>query len=585
MKNSVAIILILIAGFLVYINALPNGFVWDDEEQIVNNAVIRDWENLPLLFTSSTFYAGGAGLSGGFYRPIVSLSYLFNYHVWGLMPFGFRIFQLLFHLFNLVLIFYLLKKILDNQKIQNSMTVAGLAVLLFAVQPANVESVAYLGSIGEILYTFFILLGIFIFITGINYKNRTIKNKNFDIAFLLIFCGLLAKETAVVALPLLFFYLWIFVKPRLKVYLSFFFSSSMTVGAYLILRFFVAKISAVQTHYAPISIASFWERIQTIPLAVLVYLKIIFFPNDLSISRHFVVASSSDIRFWGALAILLASAVAFCFYFYKTRAKIPFFFSLWFFVSLAPALNVIPLEMTTAERWLYFPLIGMSALVSLLVVTLIGKTKGFWRHVFCGVLVLIIMALAIRTVIRNADWKDGLTLYTHDVKIVSRVSPKGSFDLENNCGVELFRAGKIDEAEGHFRKSVELQPRWPYSQNNLGAVLEQKNDLEGALAQYKKAIEVDDYYLAYENVGGILIKMKKYGEAKDFIEKSLLKFPQNNKLKLYLAWLYAADNVSPKEEDKQKALILLSQILYDDPQNIIAQQLYLMLQNGQKIEI
>jgi len=219
------------------------------------------------------------------------------------------------------------------------------------------------------------------------------------------------------------------------------------------------------------------------------------------------------------------------------------------------------------------------------IVALISKTKSFWHHVSRGILVLIIMALAIRTVIRNADWKDGLTLYAHDVKIVSKVSPKGSFDLENNCGVELFRAGKIDEAEKHFRKSVEFQPRWPYSQNNLGAVLEQKNDLEGALAQYKKAIEVGDYYLAYENVGGILIKMKRNEEAKDFIEKSLLKFPQNNKLKLYLAWLYAADNVSPKEEDKQKALILLSQILRDDPQNVYAQQLYLMLQNGQKIEI
>ncbi len=66
-KISIYLAIIAVIGFLVYVNSLPNGFVWDDEEQIVNNLVIRDWKNLPLLFESSTFYAGGAGLSGGFY--------------------------------------------------------------------------------------------------------------------------------------------------------------------------------------------------------------------------------------------------------------------------------------------------------------------------------------------------------------------------------------------------------------------------------------------------------------------------------------------------------------------------------------
>ena len=97
------------AAFFVYANALPNGFVWDDEEQVVNNVVIRDMRNLPLVITSSTFYAGGAGLRGGFYRPLVTLFYFINYRLWGPNATGFRLVQLVFHIANVLLLYYLLK--------------------------------------------------------------------------------------------------------------------------------------------------------------------------------------------------------------------------------------------------------------------------------------------------------------------------------------------------------------------------------------------------------------------------------------------------------------------------------------------
>ncbi len=162
--------LIISVGFLVYVNSLPNGFLWDDEEQIVNNLVIRSWSNLPLIFTSSTFYAGGAGLSGGFYRPLVTLSYLLNYHIWGLNPFGFRLFQIVFHLSNSVLLFFILRKILLAQGINLADEISFFAALLFTVHPANIESVVYLASIGEVLYVFFGLLAIWVFLGGVSYN-------------------------------------------------------------------------------------------------------------------------------------------------------------------------------------------------------------------------------------------------------------------------------------------------------------------------------------------------------------------------------------------------------------------------------
>jgi tetratricopeptide (TPR) repeat protein len=587
--------LILIVGFLVYLNALPNDFVWDDEEQIVHNLIIRSWRNLSLIFTSSTFYAGGAGLSGGFYRPLVTLSYILNYHLWGLNPFGFRLFQIAIHFANLILIFFVLKNIFSSRNIKYGKEIAGLTALLFAVHPANVESVAYLGSIGEVLYTFFILLAFLYFL----------KNK-FYLGFFLSFFGLLSKETAIVIFPLFALYLFIFNRPkgnktfsvakkqkrasikntfkkiysRYKIWFNYVFGSGLVIGTYLFLRFAVAKIPASSFHLSPISEAPLLERLKTIPYEIFSYLRIIFFPKTLSISHQFVVSSVFDIRFWGSLIFIILVLGLAVFYILKIRpsnpekTKLILFFLFWFFISIAPALNIIPLEMTMAERWLYFPIIGILAWISLLVIPFVMNSSKIQSRIFTVFLILIIALFGRRTIIRTGDWKDGLTLFSHDIKY-----SKNNFDLENNYGVELFRIGKINEAEKHFKNSIKLQPNWVYPHNNLGAVMERKGNLNQALAEYKKAVALSDYYLAYENIGGVLIKMKKFNQAKEFLSKAILKFPRNANLKWQLALIYLNENNAQKGES------LLWAALQDDPGNKKVIQILRALRSGEKIKL
>jgi Tfp pilus assembly protein PilF len=274
---------------------------------------------------------------------------------------------------------------------------------------------------------------------------------------------------------------------------------------------------------------------------------------------------------------LAAVFTAVVFYLVKTKSKVVPFFLLWFAVALAPALNIIPLDMTMAERWLYVPVIGILAIASLFAAYLINRFSLANKKVFCAIIAILLAALGGRTIVRNSDWKDGLTLFGHDYKIVFRMSPQGSFDLENNYGVELLRIGQIDEAERHLMKSVALQPRWASSQNNLGVVLERQGDLERALAHYGKSIKSGTRYQAYENKSGLLIKLGRYDEAKSFLLKSLTKFPQNNNLKLYLARVYVADNT---KESRQKALALIATILDSDSENSSARRLYQTIQNN-----
>jgi tetratricopeptide (TPR) repeat protein len=575
--------ILIAAGFFVYANSLSNSFVWDDEEQVVNNTVIRDWNNAGLIFKSSTFYAGGAGLSGGFYRPLVTLSYFWNYSYWGLNPFGYHLTQLLIHCANAFLVFYLLKTIFEKNNIKNGRFAALAAALIFAVHPANVESVAYIGSVGEVMYVFFALLALVFFVKSLD-GVKTFAPQLFWGSFGLVFLGFLAKEAAIVVLPLMLVYLLLFLKASRSIYIKFFAGVAAVVVSYAFLRFFVAKIAPVSQFLAPIHGAPLWQRFVTIPYEILTYLGIILFPKDLSIWRHFVVALAADPRFWASLIALVAIAAVLLYYIARTKSKPFFFFALWFAIALAPILNIIPLDMTVAERWLYFPIIGFLGAVSLAVIGGAQKLSPNHQKIALAVFIIAIVALGMRTVARNADWRNGLSLYGHDIALAQVISPQGSFDLENNYGVELFRAGWIDEAGEHFKRSIMLQPKWASSQNNLGAVLERNGDLEGALAQYRIAADMN-YYLAYENIAGVLIKMKRHDEAKKFLEESLAKFPDNTRLQFNLALLYAADNIPNKKDAKQKALYLVSLILRADPQNPQAAQLFYMLQNNQKIKL
>jgi tetratricopeptide (TPR) repeat protein len=130
------------------------------------------------------------------------------------------------------------------------------------------------------------------------------------------------------------------------------------------------------------------------------------------------------------------------------------FFTMWFVFAISPVLNLIlPLDMSFAERWLYVPMIGLLGLLGGLII----EIKILRRNInkFLAIGLLIILALMTRTLYRNMDWKDGYTLYSHDIEIESE-----SFDLQNNLGVEKFRKGEYEDAFLHFEKSVELQPRW-----------------------------------------------------------------------------------------------------------------------------
>jgi hypothetical protein len=184
-KKRIIYFLISITIFL-YSFCLFNTFVWDDEEQVVNNALVHSLRNIPQHFLGSTFHTGGAGGSSGiYYKPLMSTSFTILYVLGSGKPFIFHLFQVLLHTANVIMIFFLFSKIFKKDQL------AAVLALIFAIHPFNVESVVYISALQDVQFLFFGLLSLMVLI----YRRYLFKILPFYISAILILASMLSKET------------------------------------------------------------------------------------------------------------------------------------------------------------------------------------------------------------------------------------------------------------------------------------------------------------------------------------------------------------------------------------------------------
>src|SRR5882762_2966665 len=121
-------------ALLVNWGTLRFGFVsWDDSRYVTENPWIRGWtwQNLAHIFTKPYFVS---------YMPLQLVSYVLDYSLWGLRPFGYHLQQILLHALSSVLAFVLVRRLFGR------FWLAFIAGLLFAVHPSHVESVAWVSA-------------------------------------------------------------------------------------------------------------------------------------------------------------------------------------------------------------------------------------------------------------------------------------------------------------------------------------------------------------------------------------------------------------------------------------------------------
>lgn len=508
-KNKFILIIIAI-GFLVFSNSFFNGFVWDDEEQIINNTVIQSLKNIPIIFSGGAFNSGGTGkLLGIYYKPLMTLSFALIYSVFKLNPFFYHLITVSIHIVNAILVYFLFKKFFCDS---NGNFKSLLLSILFLVHPLYSEVFLYSANMQDLLYFLFGMTSLLLLI----YKKINLKLTS--LVSLLFLASLLSKETGIIFIAISGVYCLIFDRKKIKWLIM---SGAISILFYSILRFKIAGIYFPIHGLAPISKLTLPERLINIPAILNYYILNFFWPSNLAINQHWVVKA---IGYWN---LILPLGIVFLF---LKKNKNSLFFASIFILGILPHIQIFPLDVTVSGRWFYVASVGLLGAFGVLL-------KKGWEKV----LIVPIVILSVITFVRTFDFRNGLTLYSHDISY-----DKNNFNLENNLGVELFRIGKIDEAGEHWQRSVELAPTWWTNYNNLGVYYQNKNDLEKAENLYLEAIKNGNYYLAYENYASVLLKQGKYEKAKEFLIENIKYFPQNSNLSKLLELSYYLLEVSKK---------------------------------------
>jgi len=515
--------IIITLGITLYSFSLLNGFVWDDE----------------LMFTTQMSAARA------YFRPIMGL-------VNGMIsqPFFFHLTSVVFHIATAVLIFYLFKRFFKEN-------IAFFLSLIFLVHPANVEAVCFASALQEVLFTFTGILGLYLFVRGNDISPVIVIG-----AIILSTMALLMKETGIVFFALIFCYLFLFHRKNT--------STIQLYGAFAIIALFtygMARFSSGNNYVQgqglfPIMRVPPHIRLINIPMIIVYYIGTFLFPFNLGIAQHWVIQTMDFWHFWVPLCIDMGFVLLGIYMAWRlrscvtpaeagvqsnyrldsrllTRGQSPFgrrgndfpFFLLWFLIGLLPHLQLIPLNMTVAERWMYFPMIGLLGMIG----TMLSKLQiinhksqiNFKSQIKSKTIFIFIISLFfVRSFTRALDWRNGLSLYG------STITRTSSFDMQNNMGVELFRVGKYKEAKKYFEISTHLAPYWWVNWNNLGAAYEREQNFSKAQECYERAIHNGQYVLAYENLAKILVlhgKDKQKAEA--FLKKALEIFPDDTNLR------------------------------------------------------
>ncbi len=156
-KTCISIILLTLITFGVYCNSLNAPFIYDDIAKIVKNPDIKKLGNIKnkLIYP----YAGQKSfMRNDSSRPLTYLTFTLNYYFGKLNPSGYRLFNLLFHILNALLVFLLIKKIIPG-----SIIIPFFVSLFFAIHPVNTDAVTYIFGRSNVLVTFFYILSILFF--------------------------------------------------------------------------------------------------------------------------------------------------------------------------------------------------------------------------------------------------------------------------------------------------------------------------------------------------------------------------------------------------------------------------------------
>jgi tetratricopeptide (TPR) repeat protein len=458
---------------------------WDDLKYITESPITRDF-SLTKAFTTPVM---------GNYHPLTMISLAINFKLSGDSAFAYHFTNLLFHILNSILVLKVASQLGLNK--------AGsrVAALVFALHPLHVESVAWAAERKDVLYTCFALLS---WLFYIRFKLTDCSNKSYLVYSLVLFIGACLSKGMAVTLPVLLVASDLLMSGRKdwkKIVLW--------LSPYIILSIVFGSIAIwAQDLQGGMTVKHDLDFLSRITLALRgywFYLQQTLLPLGLSAIYPYPASLPELPTIWfiqAGIALLLISATLVL---SKKHPKILF---IWLGYSgvIFPVLQLLPVgDAVAADRYFYLASVPVFLGFGMLYEHL-EERWGKQIQLPSMILIPVLMGL---TWYQSSLWKDEVTLFSHTIKHYPE-----SAVAWNNIGAMLQRKQQFAEAIPYYEKAIEIRKDYTIALCNLGISYGRTGQLDKAISLLEKSIESDSAHAeSYGNLGNAYIMTGKREEA------------------------------------------------------------------------
>ena len=580
---SVYCLFLLLLTFASYGTFASHSFLhWDDIKYILNTEFLRPLTIDNVIRMFSEFYSSN-------WHPVTWLSYAIDFSLWGENAPAFKLTNIVIHLLNAILVFYLTYQILGIIKHSKINSLAGLtdnwdeilaamvAALLFAVHPQHVESVAWVSGRKDLLCAFFY------FSTVIAYLHHHYATKGSfwkNLALLSFTLALMSKSMAI-TLPIVLIILDIYplqkirdensISNRIKLLtegkLLYFFLASSVLVITLISQ--TSNITDAQEY----TIAA---RLANSATNYFYYIYSMIFPGALS-PYHPLKNNVNNIGWINWVSVVLFIAIFSVNYIaYRKNYKFPLILLATYLILLLPAIGLLHLgHAVRADRYAYIPTTAFYMLIGFTVTHACTRLiKHRWQTlIFVFAVLAFAILLSLTTYQQSKAWQNDKTVWQ---RVIYKY-PDSAATAYVNLGNALFEEKQFKAAIQHYSAAIRIDPLRLEAIRNLGLTYENLNDHSSAEKYYKLMIETrPDIHYPYTVAGDFYFNTGKYPQAATYYQKALEISPSSENA------LYKSSLIDLLRGDLKRAEQKIDYLLQLRPNDIDGLQIKAQIRYTQK---
>ena len=506
------IVLMGVIVFVCYLPTLKNGFVWDDYHNLVENQSYRGLSISHLHWMFTTFHDAN-------YHPLAWMTLGFDFVLWGVNPAGYHLTNLVLHILNTILFYYLIVIFIrQSNSIGPTASLfiiqvgAVVGALFFSIHPLRVEPVAIISSRSDVLCGFFYLLTMIAYLRMVDVELVAERRKWFLFALLFFVLSLLSRAWGI-TLPIVLLILDVYplrrfgLKDRSKAL-----NKKVLIEKipFVMLALSTALLALLAKKGSMLQVAQhgLLDRFMQATYGLCFYLWKTALPVNLSplylLEKAFNPLAPKYIFCTLAVFSITAGLIV-------VRSKWPWALSSWacYGVIVSPLLGFVQSgPQIVADRYTYIACMPFGILVGAGMVRLwiawhkeqLSSIVWFIAKQAIWVGLLILAVLSFRQI---RIWHDNRTFWNY----VLEIDP-ANYIAYNNRGVFLKEhVGDLALARSDFTNAIDLNQEFVDPYYNRGLILEHQGDIVGAVSDYTRVVQLDpENENAYNNRGGLLKK-------------------------------------------------------------------------------